>query len=82
MNEGRSGKAKLAPMGQELRGVPYSITIGVPVKVQPGIDTELCPVSDGSPNSAPGLANRFALSVANAAVSEASVGRMTAEPVM
>jgi len=37
--------------------VPYLTTVGVPVTVQPGIDTELYPVNDGSPSSAPELTN-------------------------
>jgi hypothetical protein len=42
------------------------ITVGVPVTVQPGMDTELYPDNDGSPNSAPGLTSRFGLSTAAA----------------
>ena len=44
------------------RGVPYSMTVGVPVTVQPGTVTELYPDKDGSPSSAPGLTSKFGLS--------------------
>jgi hypothetical protein len=43
------------------RSVPYWITVGVPVTVQPGTVTELYPDNDGSPTSAPPLTSRFPL---------------------
>ncbi|WP_231986350.1 hypothetical protein [Mycobacterium sp. E2479] len=41
--------------------MPYLITVGVPVTVHAGMDTELYADRDGSPNSAPGFINRFGL---------------------
>ena len=61
MKGGRSGVAKDRPTGHILRGLPYLITVGVPVTVQPGMLTELLPDRDGSPISAPGLTRRFGL---------------------
>ena len=61
MNGGRSGIGKLSPIGHELRGVPYRITVGVPVTVHPGMVTALNPDSDGSPTSAPGFTRRLGL---------------------
>src|SRR5690242_4977334 len=59
MKEGRSGIGEVVPIGQPLRGVPYWITVGVPVTSQPGMETVLLPDNDASPTSAPGLLNRF-----------------------
>src|SRR5436189_1662662 len=43
------------------RGKPYSITVGVPSRVQPGTVTALYPDSDGSPDSASPLTSRLPL---------------------
>ena len=43
---------RLSPRNGKRRWVPYSITVGVPVTVQPGTVTVLYPESDGSPTSA------------------------------
>jgi hypothetical protein len=42
--------------------VPYLTTVGVPVTLHPGMDTEVYPDNDGSPTSAPGLTSKFGLS--------------------
>src|SRR5436190_23096354 len=59
-NAGRGGNGVGNPNGKRRR-VPYSITVGVPVTVQPGTVTELYPDKDGSPSSAPGLTSKFGL---------------------
>ena len=59
-NAGRVGNGVDNPNGKR-RKVPYSITVGVPVTVQPGTVTELYPDKDGSPSSAPGLTSKFGL---------------------
>jgi hypothetical protein len=58
------------------------ITVGVPVTVQPGTDTELYPDNDGSPNSAPGLTRRFGLwmAAADACVVFGGMANMTTAP--
>jgi hypothetical protein len=75
MNFGRFGVAELKPTGHMFRGVPYPITVGVPVTVQPGMLTELLPDNDGSPVSAPGLTRRFGLVVRLCVVAEAAAPR-------
>ena len=59
-NAGRVGPGLGSGHGRR-RGVPYSMTVGVPVTVQPGTVTELYPDSEGSPSSAPGLTSKFGL---------------------
>jgi hypothetical protein len=60
-NAGRVGPGDPNGHGNRRR-VPYSITVGVPVTVQPGTVTELYPDKDGSPSSAPGFTSKFGLS--------------------
>jgi hypothetical protein len=46
--------------------VPYLTTVGVPVALHPGMDTEVYPDNDGSPTSAPGLTSKFGFSIGSA----------------
>ena len=59
-NAGRVGPGDANGDGKRRR-VPYWMTVGVPVTVQPGTVTELYPDKDGSPNSAPALTSKFGL---------------------
>src|SRR5436853_7751208 len=65
-NAGNVGPGEEVGHGKR-RWVSYSMTVGVPVTVQPGTVTELYPDNDGSPSSAPGLTSKFGLSTVSAA---------------
>src|SRR5215208_3458836 len=64
-NAGKVGPGDAVGHGNRRR-VPYSMTVGVPVTVQPGTVTELYPDNDGSPSSAPGFTSRFGLATMSA----------------
>src|SRR5829696_2846493 len=72
-NAGKVGPGEEVGDGKRRR-VPYSMTVGVPVTVQPGTVTELYPDNDGSPSSAPGLTSKFGPSTVSAATCWAPAG--------